>query len=193
MSGVASPAPEAKRFRIAFTDAEELLIGRIDFGEGHGNHGDRHAAFLSNREPILDLLASLSERDAVPAQRLSYWNDPAYQPGRLKGSRKQLFERNNDDAEDIYTHPHFLVHLRYIMFGADLPASVMRAFEAEVGNPEWVSYGDALELGKFARSLVRRHALTPTAACEEFFKLSLDLGLSLDESLRIRRIVRETR
>ena len=69
----------------------------------------------------------------------------------------------------------------------------MRTFEAQVGDPEWVTYGDALELGKFARSLVRQNGLVPREACEEFFKLSLDLGLSADESLRIRRTVVETR
>ncbi|ATY30607.1 hypothetical protein [Sphingomonas psychrotolerans] len=181
------------KFRLPFTEAEEALVARIDFGQGHNTHTDRHAAFLSNKEPILALLESLSERGAVPDQRLRYWNDPEYQPGRLKGSRKQLFERHNDNAEEIYTHPHFIPYLRYILFGADLPTQVMTEFEAEVGNPEWVSYGDALELGSFARSLVRRHGLQPHEACEEFFKLSLDLGLSVDESLRIRRTVMETR
>ena len=192
MSRLDASAHGDERYRIAFTDAEAALVARIEFGDG-GNHDQRHAAYLANREPILQLLASLSERDAVPPQRLSYWNDPAYQPGRMKGSRKQLFERHNDDAEEIYTHPHFIKHLHYILFGADLPEPVMRSFEAEVGNPEWVSYGDALDLGKFARSLVRKYGLRPAEACEEFFKLSLDLGLSVDESLRIRRIVMETR
>lgn len=181
-----------RRYHIEFTEMDSSLVNRIDFGED-GSHDDRHAAYLSNQEPILELLASLSGRGAVPPQRLSYWNDPAYQPGRLKASRKQLFERHNDDAAEIYTHPHFIKHLRYILFGADLPEAVMRSFEAEVGNPEWVSFGDALELGKFARSLVRQHRLKPADACEEFFKLSLDLGLSVDEALRIRRTVMETR
>jgi hypothetical protein len=35
--------------------------------------------------------------------------------------------------------------------------------------------------------------LAPHEAGDEFFKLSLDLGLSVDEALRIREIVRETR
>ena len=80
-----------------------------------------------------------------------------------------------------------------MLFGADLPAPVMAQFKEDVGNPEWVSYGDALELGKQARALVRRHGLPPKTACEEFFKLSLDLGLSVDEAQRIRETVRTTR
>jgi hypothetical protein len=181
------------KFRLAFTDAEEALVAQIDFGGDHKNHGDQHNAYLANQEPILALLASLGERNAVPAHRLSYWSDPQYNPGRVKGSRKQMFERNGNKGKEIYTHPGFITHLRYILFGANLPAAVVAAFEEEVGNPEWVSYGDALELGKFARSLVRRHGLEPHAACEEFFRLSLDLGLSLDEALRIRQSVKETR
>lgn len=181
------------RYRLAFTEAEEALVARIDLRRSHANHSEAHAAYLANRQPILDLLKSLSERDAVPAQRISYWNDPEYQPGRLKGSYKQLFERNDCRGEEIYTHPHFIKHLRYILFGADLPQAVMAAFEAEVGNPEWISYGDALNLGKFARKLVRQYGFNPSEACEEFYKLALDLNLGVNKALRIRSIVKETR
>ncbi len=181
------------KFRIAMTDAEEAIVARIDFGEGHGGQRDRHAAYLANREPILELLESLTERRGIPAHRLGYWNEPEFNPGRVKGSRKQMFERHGTMGREIYTHPNFVRHLRYILFGAELPESVMVEFESEVGNPEWVSYGDALELGKFARRLVRTNRLAPHEAGDEFFKLSLDLGLSVDEALRIREIVRETR
>lgn len=104
-----------------------------------------------------------------------------------------MFERNGNVGDEAYIHPGFVKHLRYILFGADLPAPVMAAFEEEVGNPEWVSYGNALELGKAARALVRRFVLSPTDACEDFLKLSLDLGLSIDEALGIRQRVKETR
>jgi hypothetical protein len=104
-----------------------------------------------------------------------------------------MFERNGNVGDEAFIHPSFVKHLRYILFGADLPARVMAAFGEEVGNPEWVSYGDALELGKAARALVRRFGLRPTDACEEFLKLSLDLGLSIDDALRIRQTVKETR
>lgn len=182
-----------EKFHLPFTDEEAELVARIDFGEAGARGTDRHAAYLSNKEPILALLASLGERGAVPEARLAYWNDPECNPGRPRGSRKEMFERNGSRGEDAYTNPNFVKHLRYILFGADLPSAVMLEFEEEVGNPEWVSYGDALELGKFARGLVRRHRLNPSSVCDEFLKLSLDLRLSVDESVRIRQIVRETR
>lgn len=181
------------RFRLQFTDEEETLVARIDFDHGRTTGVDPHTVYLSNQEPIVALLASLTEREAVPAGRLAYWADPDCNPSRIKGSRKQIFERNGTTGREIYTHPNFVKHLRYILFGADLPVHVVEAFEEEVGNPEWVSFGDALELGKFARGLVRKYRLAQTEVADEFLKLSLDLGLSVDEAVRIRGIVQETR
>lgn len=181
------------KYRIAFLEAEQALVNRIDFDSDDAPHRDRHQAYLGNQAPILELLVSLSGRCAIPAHRVSYWNDPAYNPGRRKESRRGMFERNGNAGDEVYTHPGFVRHLRYILFGADLPEATMAAFEERVGNPEWVSYSDALELGTFARSLVRRLRLPPHEAGEEFFKLSLDLGLSADEALRIREFVRTMR
>ena len=182
-----------KKFRLELTEAEEALVAKIDLRLRHANHDEGRAAYLANQGPILGLLRLLSARGAVPEQRISYWNDPAYKPGRVKGSRKQMFERNGCHGEDIYTHPHFIEHLRYILLGTDLPDAVVEAFETEVGDPRWVSYGDALDLGKKARALVRSHALEPAWAGDEFFKLAVDLGLGLDRALRIRTTVKETR
>lgn len=181
------------RFRLPMTASEEALVARIDFGEGHAVHADRRAAYLANKIPILELLDALTSRGAIPAHRVAYWNDPAFNPGRIKGSRRQMFERHGNSGTDIYTHPHFVRHLRYILFGANLPNDIVDDFEREVGDPEFVSYGDALELGRYARKLVRGRGLIPHSVCDEFFKLSLDLGLSVDEALRIREIVKETR
>jgi hypothetical protein len=107
------------KFRIPMTDAEEAIVARIDFGEGHGGQRDRHAAYLANREPILELLESLTERRGIPAHRLGYWNDPQFNPGRVKGSRKQMFERHGTAGREIYTHPNFVRHLRYILSSRD--------------------------------------------------------------------------
>ena len=87
-----------------------------------------HIAITTKRTPpttrmqsrYRPLLSSLSERGGVPAHRLSYWNDIEYNPGRVKASRKVLFERNDCLGVDIYTHPHFIKHLRHLLLGADL-------------------------------------------------------------------------
>jgi len=182
-----------KKYRIPLTDAEETLVSKIDLRLSHRNHDEAHAAYNANAEPILALLASLSERDGVPPQRLRYWNDTEYNPGRIKASRKGEFERNNCLGEDIYTHPHFIKHLRYILHGADLPDPIILDFEQQAGNPEWVSLSDAIPLGKHARKLVRQYGLEPRHASEEFFKLCLDMGLKLSVALSIMRSVRQVR
>lgn len=181
------------KFQVALTDSEEALVARIDFGDGHSNHSDRHESYLANREPIVDLLKSLGERGGLPDHRVRYWTDAEYHHGRRKESREQMFARNGSVGAEAYIHPGFVKHLRYMLFGAKLPDEVMKAFEDKAGDPDMISFGDALDLGKFARALVRRHELEPRQACDEFFRLSLDLGISADSALRIRKIVEETR
>lgn len=182
-----------EKYRIPLTDAEETLVSKIDLRLSHRNHDEAHAAYNANAKPILALLASLSARDGVPPRRLRYWNDAEYNPGRIKASRKGAFERNNCLGEDIYTHPHFIKHLRYILLGADLPDPIIFDFEQQAGNPEWVSLSDAIPLGKHARKLVRQNGLEPRHASEEFFKLCLDMGLTLSVALSIMRSVRQVR
>ncbi len=79
------------------------------------------------------------------------------------------------------------------MLGADLADPVIVDFEKQVGNPEWVSLSDAIPLGKHARKLVRQYGLEPHHASEEFFKLYLDMGLSLSVALSIMRSVEQVR
>ena len=154
-------------------------------------HDEARAAYLANQEPILALLRSLEARNAIPVQRLRYWGDVAYNPtGRIRTSRKGLFERNGCTGDEIYTHPHFLAYLRYFLYGAELPESVMHEFATRVGEPRWVSSSDAIPLGKAAREIAGRHGLTDYGAPEEFFKLCLDLGLSVDVARTVLRAVK---
>lgn len=182
-----------KKFHIDLTEEEASLLSQIDLRTKHPSHDEAHAAHNANKAPVIALVRSLSERKAVPPERLNYWNDPAYNPGRIKASRKGLFERNGCVGEDIYTHPHFIPHLRYVLFGADLPDEVMTAFEAGVGNPTWVSSSDIIPIGKLARDLTRRHGLDKSAAADEFFKLCLDMRLGLSTALSVMRAVQQIR
>lgn len=70
---------------------------------------------------------------------------------------------------------------------------MIQEFEMKVGDPRWVNGSDAIELGKFARQLVRRHDLDRTQAPEEFFKLCLDIGLGRSNSERIMASVKKVR
>ena len=182
-----------KKYHIELTDQEKALVETIDLRTSHRHHSEGHAAYEANKQPILALLKSLSERHAIPEERLNYWRDPAYNTGRLKASHKGVFKRNGCTGQEIYTHPHFIPYLRYFLFGADLPDGVIGKFEEEVGNPCWVTSSDIVPIGKFARALVREHRLNRAHAPEEFFKLCLDIGLGLDTARSVRRSVMQLR
>lgn len=182
-----------EKYHIKLTSSEEEILENIDLRDSHANHDEGHSAYKSNAQPVLSLLQSLHERSAIPHERLSYWNDPSYNQGRIKASRKGFFERNGCKGADIYTHPHFIRFLRYFLFGAELPDDVISAFEDKVDNPEWVTSSDVLPIGKFARDLVRQHNLDKTDAPEEFFKLCLDMGLGLTTAESIMRSVKQIR
>ncbi len=182
-----------EKYHIELTEEEADLLSKIDLRSHHQNHDEGRAAYLANQEPVLALLNSLSARRAVPDVRLSYWNDADYRSGRIKGSRKGLFERNGCTGADIYTHPHFLEHLRYLLFGTELPDAVVDEFEKKVGNPEWVSSSDIVPIGKAARDLTRRYRLDLAAAPDEFFKLCLDMGLGLSRAQSVMQSVKQVR
>ena len=65
-----------EKFHIALTENEKALVGNIDF------ESYTRESYIANQEPILSLLKSLSDRNAIPEQRLKYWNDPGYNIGR---------------------------------------------------------------------------------------------------------------
>ena len=183
-----------RKYQIQLTSEETALVDAIDLRVSHRNHDEAHAAYLANKLPILALLKSLSERGAIPEDRLNYWNDPDYvSDRRFKSSRKGFFERNGCVGKEIYTQPHFVPYLRYFLFGADLPDTVIAKFEKKVGNPNWITSGDIIPIGKFARDLARRHNLDRTSAPIEFFKLCLDMELGLDMAASVMRSVKRLR
>jgi hypothetical protein len=182
-----------EKYHVRLLDDEAALLAKIDLRESHENHTQGHEVYKANKQPILALLKSLSERDAIPQERLNYWNDPRYQHSRIKASRKGLFERNGCTGADIYTHPNFIQLLRYFLFGANLHDTVITAFEAKVGKPEWVSSSDVVPIGKSARDLTRQYRLNPYETSEEFFKLCLDMGLGLNMAQSVMRSVKQVR
>jgi hypothetical protein len=181
------------KYKLSLTADEIALADQIDFSGTHQGHDAAREAYLKNQQPILDLLSSLEQRGGIPEHWVHYWTDPAYNPGRIKASRKGLFERNGCSGSDIYIHPHFIRHLRYLLFGSELPVSIRSAFIREAGDPEWVSSSDAIPLGKYARKQVREHGMTGATAAEEFFKLALDIGLGLSPALVLMDAVKQVR
>jgi hypothetical protein len=104
----------------------------------------------TNGELALALMMSLLARNAIPEVRLKYFKDPAYRTGRVKGSYRNLFERNKTVGDDIFRHPNFLRHLRHFLFGAELPDKVIDAFSSKALAHGHVGPSDALELVHWA-------------------------------------------
>jgi hypothetical protein len=171
---------EEKKLLSGMTLDQEDLIRDIDRAQ-------------RNAELACSLMKSLLARDGIPVQRRKYFDDSGYRRGRLKGSRRQLFERNGTEGEDIYRHANFLKHLRYFVFGANLPQAAIDEFSAKAFACGQVSGSDALMLGKLARDLTRRHSLAPHEAHDEFYKLALDCGIYPGHAARIEQIVKGTR
>jgi hypothetical protein len=182
-----------EKYHVGLTESETAIRAKINLTYDHRNHADGHAAYKANAEPILALLKLLGERSAIPKERLNYWNEPRYNPGTIKASRKGLFERNGCRGSEIYTHPHFVRYLRHFLFGPELPDAVIAAFEEKVGNPEWVTSSDIVPIGKCARDLTRKHCLNKSDAHEEFFKLCLDMGLGRSTAESVMRSVKQVR
>jgi len=176
-----------EKHHIALTSEEAALVGSIDLRLDHGHHEDGHAIYLSNCDPIMALLKSLSGRSAIPPHRLAYWNDPKYQTGRVKGSYEDIFARNGSSGREAYTHPHFLPFLRYFLFGADLPPAAMVEFEGQIGDPRWFSGSDILGLTKRTRAIVRKYGLRSHNDADEFQKLAIDNGLSPYNAASVRK------
>lgn len=180
------------KYHIALTPDEHALFAKINFELETGRLPDAHQVFLTNQKPLLSLLKSLTDRDGIPPVRVKYWTDPEYFLGRSKTSYRGIFEKNGNRGDEIYTHPHFLKFLRYFLFGADLPAGVIASFEEKVGNPEWMTSSDIVPISHHARSLMREYCL-PYEAPEEFFKLALDMGLSLYTASAIQGSAKQSR
>ena len=100
---------------------------------------------------------------------------------------------NGNRGDAAYLHSHFIPYLRYFLFGPYLPSEVIGEFERKVGNPEWITSGDIVPLGRHARKLTREHALYRDGAALEFFKLCLDIGLGLGTARSIRDSVMKIR
>lgn len=172
-------------FTIDLTPHEQTLLDEIRF-QGCDDPVDvRRSA-----EAALRLTQSLLERGGIPEHRRSYFTDAQHNAGGPRVSGLQRFERNGCRGVEVLRHPHFLKHLRYFIFGADLPGAVCNAFKAEVDACGFVTSGDVEPLCKKARALVRGHRLVAHRTRDEFYKLALDCGLSQGVAASIRNAVR---
>lgn len=178
-------------FVIELTPDEIALADAINF-DPRAMLGNTQA-FHANGDLVVQLTSGLLSRKAIPDQRLSYFSDPEYNIGGRGKSRRDSFLRHGHDDDSLMRHGHFLKYLRYFIHGADLANDILQAFVRAVKDCGPVSSGDIAPLGATARQLARTHRLEPKAGADEFFKLCLDLGMSVSASASIRSAVLQYR
>lgn len=176
-------------YAVELTAEESVLLSQIEFDTSKLTH----EIYVRQAPLILRLLESLDQRKAVPDIRLKYFTDPRFHHGRIKDSKKGLFERNKNVGDEIYTHPSFLQYLRYFLFGADLPGPVIEAFEQHVGEARWMSSGDVPAAAKRTRALIREFSLDRASTPEEFYRLSLDMGMNETYAHAVFRAAKQVR
>jgi len=175
---------------IALDGQEQKLLTQIDFNVRANTPYEERMKVFERAGALMELLLT---RNAIPAHRLDWFTQPEHYIGGHGSSREQWFRSNAQPGTDIYRHPSFLKYLQYFIYGPDLPQPVVAAFEAEVEDCGMITSGDMPRLAKFARQQARSHGLDPKKACEEYYKLSLELGLDPDEARSIRDGVRTLR
>ena len=169
---------------IDFTKAEQELIDLIDFSPpGPGGHD--HKALLRSCKAASKLTPLLLERDAIPPIRWAYFTDAEYNIGK-NSSRRDIFERNGTIGKAIYRDGNFLKHLRYFLYGPDLPKETVNDFGKKVAECEPVTSGDLDELKSFARDSARSDQLKRRVAAEAFYQLALEHGLAESDARYIR-------
>ncbi len=176
---------------IDLTAAEQALLEKVDFEPTRQTHDFERVQEICKAAGTLTAL--LMERNAIPEVRLKYFEDADYNVGGHGSSRREVFEKNGTRGNAIFTHPHFLKYLRYFLYGPDLPAAVVDAFQKKVADCGMVTSGDVIPLGNYAKQLTRSHGLDKTKAPDEFFKLALDCDLDEGAARSVRDAVMKVR
>lgn len=170
---------------FALNEEEASELARIDFDFGSGP--DRLETLRRSCAAARLLAESLLRRNAIPEIRLRYFTDPVLNIG-VSRSRQGVFEQKGVTGAALLEHGHFLKHLRYFLFGPDLPAETIAGLAALVADDVELD-----ELWSFARKETRRLQLDGRKASEEFFKLALECGLEDYEAQSVRDTVRAIR
>lgn len=178
-----------KDYAIALVPSEQSLLESLEFDVLKLDHD----TFPGNAQTAHSLIRSLLARGAIPDHRKRWFTDPDYRVSGRRRSRQQDFERNGCHGDEILTHPHFLPHLRYFVFGPRLPRLVIHRFAEVMAGCGMITSGDIVPLGKQARQLAREFGLEKHAASDEFFKLALEQGATPGTAASIGRAVLQLR
>jgi hypothetical protein len=136
-----------------------------------------------------ELTESLLERDVIPQGRLDFFIEPEWNIRGHGKSRREVFRGNLKEGAKISRSSHFLKHLRYFIFGPQLPEDVVKEFRSKAADETFGSR-DAYELGRWAKGIAKTRGLVREDAAEEFHKLAAECGLDAQDGRSIRDLVR---
>lgn len=168
---------------ISLTPEEQTILSKIHFD------WKSHEELQSSLVPMEALASSILDRGVVPAVRLAYFTDPEFNAGGRGRSRQDIFEKNGTSGDGILKHPHFLKHLKYFVYGPDLPAEAVDKFKCKAYDGR-LTGSDVIDLTAYARSCVRQNRLDPYNAADEFFKLAVECGAMPGYAESLRKSIR---
>jgi len=121
--------------------------------------------------------------------RKKYFIEPEYNiKGRGK-SHEEMFELNGTKGEEILKNPHFHKYLQYFILGPSLLVEVIQEFDSLVTKNKPITSSDQESFCILARNQVRKYSLDPKIVSEEYFKVCLELNLSLNMARAVRDTV----
>jgi len=172
--------------RIELTEEETQLLSRISEILSHDEWTEEVPDAMET------LVKSLRARNAIPDARLRLFYDPELAETG-KRSRQQVFENNGTCGNEILRHPHFVSYLKHFINGPDLPRPVIEGL-CSILNESMDTSGMILsQYRKFARESVRMYGLDRAKAAKEFFRLGVEIGMTVDEARILRDAAHKTR
>lgn len=155
--------------KIDLTSEEGALLATIELEALKLENGQ---PARENGERAAQLVTMLLDRDAIPNVRKKVFSAAEYATGPGPSVAEQ-FRRNGNSHEQTIRHPHFLEWLRYFIFGAQLPDTMIEAYKRLIDELQPLTSGDAQVLRKFTRQQVRQHGLEKSQS-DEVYKLILE-------------------
>ena len=128
---------------------------------------------VQNGRSAARLFNSLKSKGLIPAVRLRMFADDNYSPMRGASSRSSFIKNGHSD-DTLLEHPHFLKHLKYFIYGPNLPTAVFAEIKNELDDLGDITSSDHVTLRSFIRKITRDHKLQKTDS-DEIFQLIIEL------------------
>lgn len=132
------------------------------------------------------LTASLLDRDAVPEIRQRLFADSTFAE-TYNRSPREAFEINGIRGNDIFRHVDFLPYLRHFIHGPDLPRPIIDGLITILNEDRGTAGMVLKQYEQFARKSVKAYRLSRSIAATEFYRLGVEVGMSVASAHTLRK------